>query len=132
MEHPLPLTRKEGREETSGHLPGWQMYDTPEFQSLRREYLQGALDRIAHLKEQAELLRRGALVDLSELRQEIHKLRGSGGFYGFQELSNASAKAEDTIILIRDEELERNDEQIAALVDRVVETVAEAAAKAGL
>ncbi|MFZ5824882.1 MAG: Hpt domain-containing protein [Bacillota bacterium] len=108
------------------------MYDTPEFQALRREYLQGALDRVAHLKEHAHLLRNGALADLKELRQEIHKLRGSGGFYGFHELSEAAARAEDTIILVLDEELDRNDQQIAALIDRVVETVNTAAAQAGL
>lgn len=108
------------------------MYNTPEFQALRREYLQGAVDRVAPLRAEAALLRQGALVDLRPLRQEIHKLRGSGGFYGFQELSDAAAKAEDTIILVVDEELERDDQQIAALVERLVQTVEEAAAKAGL
>ncbi|MFZ5814379.1 MAG: Hpt domain-containing protein [Bacillota bacterium] len=108
------------------------MYDTPEFQALRREYLQGAIQRVELLMEQAEALRQGASVDLKPLRQEIHKLRGSGGFYGFHELSNAAARAEDTIILILDGELERDDQQVAALVDRVVEEIGQAAAKHGI
>lgn len=108
------------------------MYDTPEFQALRHEYLQGAAQRTEHLKEQAEALRQGRPIDLKELRQEIHKLRGSGGFYGFTELSNAAARAEDTIILVLDEELERDDQQIAALVDGLVAEVDQAIAKTGL
>jgi HPt (histidine-containing phosphotransfer) domain-containing protein len=108
------------------------MYDTPEFQALRREYLQGAVGRMAHLQAEADSLRQGLPVDLRALRQEVHKLRGSGGFYGFHDLSAAAAEAEETLILVLDEELGRDDRQIAALVDRVVQAVAEAAAKAGL
>lgn len=108
------------------------MHNTPEFQALRREYLQGAVERTEHIREQADQLRQGAPVDLKQLRQEIHKLRGSGGFYGFQELSEAAGKAEDTLILVIDEELERDDQQIATLVDRLVQAVTDAAARAGL
>lgn len=108
------------------------MYDTPEFKTLRLEYLNGARERIEPLKSMAEQLRRNEPVDLKQLRQEVHKLRGSGGFYGFTDLSRASAEAEDTIILVLDDELEQNNQQIATLVERVVETVVEAAAKSGL
>lgn len=108
------------------------MYDTPEFQALCREYLQGAVERTAHLKAAVTALHQGTLPDLKPLRQEIHKLRGSGGFYGFQGLSEAAARAEDTIVLVLDEELERDDQQIASLVERLVQAVEEAAAKAGL
>jgi len=108
------------------------MYNTPEFQALRREYLQGAVQRTEHLREQAALLRQGAEVDLKGLRQEIHKLRGSGGFYGFQELSQASGRAEDTLILVLDEEIERDNQQIADLIDRVVDEVQDAVAKTGI
>ncbi len=108
------------------------MYDTPEFQALRREYLQGALERRAHLYEHAVRLREGGEVDLVQLRQEIHKLRGSGGFYGFHELSRASGVAEDTIILVIDGEMERDDQQIATLVEQVVQQMDEAVAKSGM
>jgi len=103
------------------------MYDTAEFDALRREYLQGAIERAEHLQQQAEELRVGAQVDLKALRQEIHKLRGSGGFYGYKALSEAAARAEDTLILVLDDELDRNDQQIADLVQQVVDAVSEAA-----
>jgi HPt (histidine-containing phosphotransfer) domain-containing protein len=108
------------------------MYNTPEFQALRREYLQGALERCGHLRAEADRLRAGGPVDLAELRQEVHKFRGSGGFYGFQQLSAASGTAEDQMILILDGEADRDDLGLAGLVDRVVEAVHEAAADAGL
>lgn len=104
------------------------MYDTPEFQSLRREYLQGAVARIGQLTEAAAALRCGAPVDLKQLRQEIHKLRGSGGFYGFHTLSHAAAEAEEALVLILDGERARDDLQIASLVDRVVQALEAAAA----
>lgn len=108
------------------------MYDTPEFQALRREYLQGAVERTGLLQAGADALRNGSAIDLKQLRQEIHKLRGSGGFYGYRELSDAAAKAEDTLILVLDEELERDDQQLATLVERLVERITAAAAEVGL
>lgn len=103
------------------------LYDTAKFDALRREYLQGAAERAALLQRQAEQLRTGAPVDLKAIRQEVHKLRGSGGFYGFKALSEAAARAEDTLILVLDGEMERNDQQLAGLVQQVVDAVAEAA-----
>jgi len=104
------------------------MFNSPEFQALRREYLQGVLERIAFLKEETARLRSGGLTDLKPLRQEIHKSRGSGGFYGFTQLSQASAAAEDQLVLTIDGEIDRDDQALAALVDRVV-AEAEAAAR---
>lgn len=105
------------------------MYNTPEFQALRREYLQGAAERADHLQEQVTALRQGDEVDLRQLRQEIHKLRGSGGFYGFRALSDAAAKAEDHVILTLDDEIERDDQRIADLVEQLVQEIAGAVAQ---
>lgn len=103
------------------------MFNTPEFQALRREYIQGAIERCDYLREQAGLLKQGdPSVDLLKLRQEIHKFRGSGGFYGFAELSQASATAEDRLIQVLDGDVTRDNEALAGLVERVVEA-AEAA-----
>lgn len=107
------------------------MFNTPEFQALQREYLQSAIERCAHLKHEAELLRAGQPVDLKNLRQEIHKFRGSGGFYGFKELSLASGEAEDHLILVMDGELERDDRAIADRVERVIATAEAATRKLG-
>jgi len=105
-----------------------RMYNTEEFQALRREYIQGALERCSHLRAEAVRLRAGEDVDLKPLRQEIHKFRGSGGFYGFGALSTASGTAEDQLILTMDDEIERDDARLAVLVTLVVDA-AEAAAK---
>ncbi len=108
------------------------MYNTAEFQALRREYLQGALERCSHLQSEADRLRAGAGVDLRPLRQEIHKLRGSGGFYGFAALSTAAGAAEDQLILTMDDEIERDDARLADLVTKVVATARVAAKELGL
>lgn len=65
-------------------------------------------------------MRSGAEVDLKRLRQEIHKFRGSGGFYGFKELSSASGDAEDYLVQVLDGETELQAPRLLALVERVV------------
>lgn len=108
------------------------MYNTPEFQALRREYLEGALERCAHLRNAAEHLRADEPVDLVALRQEIHKFRGSGGFYGFKDLSAAAAAAEDALILTLDGELERDHSRLGELVGLVADAADAAAKELGL
>jgi len=102
------------------------MYETPEYLALRREYLQNAAVHAKHLRKRLQELREGAAVDLLQLRKEVHKLRGSGGFFGFRALSEAAARAEDTILLVLDGEMERDDQQIADLVERLLEEIAAA------
>ncbi len=108
------------------------MFNTPEFQALRREYLSGALERCGHLEQEAGRLRGGEPVDLKALRQEIHKFRGSGGFYGFAALSQASGQAEDQLILTIDGEIEQQNEALAELVNQVVLLARAAATEVGL
>ncbi|HYG58761.1 MAG TPA: Hpt domain-containing protein [Symbiobacteriaceae bacterium] len=108
------------------------MYNNPEFQALRREYMQGVLERCQYLSEETERLRKGEPVDLRGLRSEIHKCRGSGGFYGFTALSGASAVAEDQLVLVLDGEAERNDQELTELVQRVVDAIHAAAREVGL
>lgn len=98
------------------------MYNTPEFQALRREYLESCQERCNFLRGEAELLRSGAEVDLKRLRQEIHKFRGSGGFYGFKDLSAASGDAEDYLVQVFDGETDLHLPRLMALVERVVVT----------
>lgn len=104
------------------------MFNSPEFQALRREYLQSVVERVAFLRSETARLRAGELADLKPLRQEVHKSRGSGGFYGFAQLSKAAAAAEDQLVLTIDGEIDRDDLTLAALVDQVI-TEAEAAAR---
>lgn len=107
------------------------MFNSPEFQALRREYLLGVLERNGFLREEAAKLRNGTLGDLKPLRQEIHKSRGSGGFYGFTRLSQAAAAAEDRLVLTIDGEIDRDDAALAALVDNVITATEEAAREVG-
>lgn len=113
-------------------LPGQLgMFDNAEFQALRREYITGAMERCAHLEEAAALLQHRGEIDLKSLRQEIHKFRGSGGFYGFTALSGAAAAAEDQLILVLDGEIPRDDQALAKLVDDVVAALKAAQAEVG-
>ena len=108
------------------------MFNSPEFQALRREYLVGVVERNAFLREEVAKLRGGTLADLKPLRQEIHKSRGSGGFYGFTALSQAAAAAEDQLVLTIDGEIDRDDAALAALVDKVIEATEAAAREVGV
>lgn len=108
------------------------MFNTPEFQALRKEYMQGVMERCTYLRQEVDKLRTGQEVDLVHLRQEIHKCRGSGGFYGFAQLSAASAKAEDLLVLVLDGEAERNDSQLADLIDQVIVSIEAGAKEVGL
>lgn len=108
------------------------MYNTEEFQALRREYIQGALERCSQLQSEADRLRAGAVVDLKQLRQEIHKFRGSGGFYGFTLLSTTSGTAEDQLILTMNNEIAHDGVRLADLVSTVVAAAHAAAKELGL
>jgi len=107
------------------------MNHSAEFEALRREYIRSALQRSRILKEAASALRRGEAVDLNALRQEIHKFRGSGGFYGFPRLSEAAGNAEDQLIRVLDGETERDDQALAELVEQVITEAEEAARSIG-
>ena len=109
-----------------------RMFNTPQFQALRREYVENTLARCLHLEQEAASLRSGGQADLQAIRLEIHKFRGSGGFYGFKEISVASAIAEDQLILVLEGTIERNDALLADQVDLVVASVRAAAAEIGL
>lgn len=100
-----------------------QMFDSADFAALREEYLQGVVERSGRLREAVAALRQGSPVDLKQLRQEVHKLRGSGGFYGFKGLSAAAARAEDALLMVIDGEQDRDDAALADLVDQVLEEI---------
>jgi chemotaxis protein histidine kinase CheA len=76
------------------------MFNAPEFQALRREYVEGALGRCHYLAGEAERLLVGDPVDIVLLRHEVHRLRGSGGFYGFAAISEAAAATEDYLLAV--------------------------------
>lgn len=64
------------------------------FDQLRREYLAEAGSRIAELRADVDALRGGRPEALAALRTRFHRLVGSGGSYGFPEISSAAREAE--------------------------------------
>jgi chemotaxis protein histidine kinase CheA len=105
------------------------VYETPEFRALRREYVASALQRVGYLRSEAGSL--GRAIDLVRLRQEVHKLRGSGGFYGFHELSAVAAAAEAYLVQICDGEATLEKERLGALIDAVAEAAQAASREVG-
>lgn len=69
------------------------MADDP-FAALRLEYLEGARSRLAALRNLSAAAA-GDGAALAELRKLAHNLRGSGGFYGFADITAAAAQLED-------------------------------------
>ncbi len=61
---------------------------------LRRDYLSGAPERVRELHTLLERTERGEPGALDGLRRALHKLAGSGGSYGFEEISKAGRAGE--------------------------------------
>lgn len=59
-----------------------------QMRALRQEYLAGAVERLSAMEA---ALASGAL---DELKSAAHKLAGSGGFYGFDAISEAGRSLE--------------------------------------
>ncbi len=64
------------------------------FDQLRREYLAESGSRIAELRADVDALRSGLPEAHTALRTRFHRLVGSGGSYGFPEISSAAREAE--------------------------------------
>ena len=62
--------------------------------ALRIEYLNGSPRQVADLRALVERAERGEAGGLDELRRAFHKLAGSGGSYGFPEVSARSRAGE--------------------------------------
>jgi diguanylate cyclase (GGDEF)-like protein len=64
------------------------------FDQLRREYLTEAATRLSELREDTDRFRDGDPDALNALRTRFHRLVGSGGSYGFPEISSVARDAE--------------------------------------
>lgn len=62
--------------------------------ALRVEYLNEAPRHLASLREPMERLEHGDAGALDEVRRALHKLAGSGGSYGFPEISTRGRAGE--------------------------------------
>jgi diguanylate cyclase (GGDEF)-like protein len=64
------------------------------FEELRREYLTEAPARLAELRKDLAAVRSGEAGAAASLKGRLHRLAGSGGSYGFPEISRVSREAE--------------------------------------
>lgn len=70
----------------------------PEFLELRRQYLVEAQVRGAEVERTAARLGGGDEAAVrDQLREAAHRLRGSGGLYGFEAISQAAAALEEAL-----------------------------------
>jgi diguanylate cyclase (GGDEF)-like protein len=68
------------------------------FEELRREYLTDAPLRLAELRKDLAALRAGEDDAAASLKTRFHRLAGSGGSYGFPEISSTSRAAERLLV----------------------------------
>jgi signal transduction histidine kinase/DNA-binding response OmpR family regulator len=85
--------------------------EDPDMKDLIRQYVEGLPEQVAKL---VTLLKQ---TDLETLRREIHKIKGSGGGYGFSELTDLAARAEKRIRA--NEALAQITTEVEALVERM-------------
>jgi HPt (histidine-containing phosphotransfer) domain-containing protein len=64
------------------------------FQQLRREYLTESKHRLAELRASLNGFQSGDPGALASLKTHFHRLAGSGGSYGFPEISALAKEAE--------------------------------------
>lgn len=64
------------------------------FQELRREYLSSMPARLDELRADIAEFRAGQRSATDSLKTRLHRLAGSGGSYGFLELSSIAREAE--------------------------------------
>ncbi len=68
------------------------------YAALQRDYLRDAPERLAELRKDVAAWRAGEPDALESLRQRFHRLAGSGGSYGFQEVTDISRAMEHRIL----------------------------------
>jgi chemotaxis protein histidine kinase CheA len=62
---------------------------------LKREYLRESVARVAELEELLAQVAAGGSEALDRLRRALHRLAGSGGSYGFADVSRHSRSGEE-------------------------------------
>jgi HPt (histidine-containing phosphotransfer) domain-containing protein len=93
-------------------------------QELRREYLASLPARLDELRSGAAGFRAGTPGAAAGLRTKLHRLAGSGGSYGFSDLSNAARQAEQWLAT-------NPSPADASQLERLLERVAVAVGEAG-
>ena len=93
--------------------------------TLRAEYLYEAPERIRELSAALGRLRTGEASALGDLGRCFHRLAGSGGSYGFPEITERSRTAEHTVSRLKGETRTLHREELGIIEEHVL-NVAEA------
>jgi chemotaxis protein histidine kinase CheA len=88
--------------------------------ALRVEYLYEAPERVGELSAALGRLRAGDGKALEELERYFHRLAGSGGSYGFPDITDRCRTAEHTVIRLTREARTLQREDFAALESHVL------------
>jgi chemotaxis protein histidine kinase CheA len=96
---------------------------------LRAEYLAASTQRVGELRALSAKLTENQAATLTELRRAFHRLAGSGGSYGFAQISAASREGELLLQRLESQALPLADADRVAINDRIA-AIAEAFAEA--
>lgn len=99
---------------------------------LRREYLFEAPGRLAELRKDVAAYRAGESDAANSLLRRFHRLAGSGGSYGFPQISEIAREGERLLSSAGDERAEHHAARLEALVDRLASAFDTAARELGL
>ncbi len=99
---------------------------------LRREYLFEAPGRLAELRKDVAAYRAGEADAATSLLRRFHRLAGSGGSYGFPQISTLAREGEQLLSPAEPEPAGHHAARLEALVDRLAEAFDRAARELGL
>lgn len=68
-----------------------------QLRALRRDYLADSAQRVTELRQGRARLAAGEHTALPDLRQAFHRLAGSGGSYGYPQVSRSSREGEQLV-----------------------------------
>jgi HPt (histidine-containing phosphotransfer) domain-containing protein len=95
------------------------------FHALKLEYLASMAERLEELRSDAREFRAGKTATEASLKVRLHRLAGSGGSYGFSQLSSVAREAERWLDA-RPGALEAD--RLSEMIERIAGAVAEAEA----
>jgi chemotaxis protein histidine kinase CheA len=91
-----------------------------QLRQLRREYLRDSSQRVDELHQLRTRLAHDAPAALADLRQAFHRLAGSGGSYGFPDVSARSREGERLIVRIESLATAPTPADVAAIDQNIV------------
>jgi chemotaxis protein histidine kinase CheA len=100
-----------------------------QLQQLRRDYLRDSDQRVAELRQLRARLAHDQRAALADLRQAFHRLAGSGGSYGFPDVTARSRVGERLIVRLEAAGVAPTPAEVAA-IDQSIDAVANAFSEA--